>query len=149
MNASEKRLARFKSLLIDVHKKLGLEFGFRLWDGSRVPADWPRGALMIAIADEGVVASLVRAPKLTTLANLWAAKRLDIVNGGIFDLVAARPKGRTRELRRNIDKFAALTHRLRLSVHAARRPMAAGIDRQGLRKRRQRGRKQEEHRLSL
>ena len=52
-----------------------------MWNGARVPADWPADALTIAIADEGAVASLVRAPRLPTLANLWAAKRLDIVNG--------------------------------------------------------------------
>ncbi len=108
MNASEKRLASFRTLLIDVHKKYDLQFGFRLWDGSRVPQNWPAGGLAIAIADEGVFASLVRAPKLETLANLWASKRLDLLNGSIFDLVAARPKGRTANSARNLDKFAAL-----------------------------------------
>ena len=87
---------------------MGLEFGFRLWDGALVPADWPRDALAIAIADEGVVASLIRAPRLPTLANLWAAKRLDIVNGDLFDLVAKRPKARTRDLRKGLNKLAAL-----------------------------------------
>jgi hypothetical protein len=86
---------------------MALQFGFRLWDGSLVPADWPRDALALAIADEGVVAALLRAPRVTTLANLWAAKRLDIVNGGIFDLVEKRPKVRTRELTRNVSKARA------------------------------------------
>ena len=109
MDRAEKRLVGFKALLADVHRRLGLEFGFRLWDGALVPADWPADALTIAIADEGAVASLVRAPRLPTLANLWAAKRLDIVNGTLFDLVAKRPKTRTRELRKGLDKLAALT----------------------------------------
>ncbi len=79
---------------------MALEFGFRLWDGSSVPAHWPAGALAVAIADEGAIAALLRAPKLTTLANLWAARRIDLVNGTLFDLVAGRPKGRTRDLKK-------------------------------------------------
>ena len=108
MKAAERRLAGVKALLADAHRRLGLEFGFRVWDGSFAPADWPPGALAIAIADEGAVAGLVRAPRLTTLANLWAARRLDILNGDIFDLVEKRPKGRTREFTRHFDKLVAL-----------------------------------------
>ncbi|HYA73425.1 MAG TPA: cyclopropane-fatty-acyl-phospholipid synthase family protein [Roseiarcus sp.] len=108
MDKAEKRLASVKALLDDAHRRLGLEIGFRLWDGAVVPVDWPSDALMIVIADEGAVASLIRAPRLTTLANLWVAKRLDIVNGDLFDLVAKRPKGRTRDLRKGLNKLAAL-----------------------------------------
>jgi len=108
MGKAEKRLESLKALLGDAHRRLGVEFGFRLWDGAVVPADWPSEALAIRIADEGVVASLIRAPRLPTLANLWAAKRIDIVNGDLFDLVAKRPKGRTRDLRKGLSKLAAL-----------------------------------------
>jgi cyclopropane-fatty-acyl-phospholipid synthase len=94
-------------LLADAHARIAPQFGFRLWDGSWVPADWPPEGLGIAIADEGVVAALLRSPRLATLANLWAAKRLDIVNGGIFDLVEKRPKGRTREFTRAFSKWRA------------------------------------------
>ena len=65
--------------------------------------------MAVALADEGVVASLMRSPKITTLANLWVAKRIDLLNGSIFDLVARRPKMRTRELRKAIDKRQALS----------------------------------------
>ncbi len=108
MGKAEKRLASLKALLDDAHRRLGLEIGFRLWDGAVVPVDWPSDALTIVIADEGAVASLIRAPRFTTLANLWVAKRLDIVNGDLFDLVAKRPKGRTRDLRKGLNKLAAL-----------------------------------------
>ena len=108
MGKAEKRLASLKALLDDAHRRLGLEFGFRLWDGSSVPADWPSDALAIGVADEGVVASLVRAPRLPTLANLWAAKRLDLVNGDLFDLVAKRPPAGARAIRNGVDKLAAL-----------------------------------------
>ena len=108
MDKAEKRLTRLKTFLGDAHRRMGLEFGFRLWDGASVPKDWPSDALTIAIADEGAVAALIRAPRLPTLANLWAAKRLDILNGGVFDLVAKRPKARTRQLRQSLDKLGAL-----------------------------------------
>src|SRR5271169_3947380 len=108
MGALERRLVSLRAMLADAHLRLALRFGFRLWDGSYVPADWPRDALALAIADEGAVAGLLRAPNLTTLANLWAAKRLDIINGGIFDLVDKRPKGRTRDYAKNLNKLAAL-----------------------------------------
>ena len=125
MDKAEKRLARLQGAARRRASPLGLEFGFRLWDGSRVPADWPADALTIAIADEGVVAGLVRAPRLTTLANLWAAKRLDIVNGAMFDLVARRPKARTRELRDNLDKLAALRAALSFLFTPRGGPVAA------------------------
>jgi cyclopropane-fatty-acyl-phospholipid synthase len=96
------------AVLMQAHQRLALEFGFRLWDGTYVPADWPATALTIAIADEGAVAGLLRAPRITTLANLWAAKRIDIVNGTLFDLVAKRPKGRTREFTKSLGKARAL-----------------------------------------
>ncbi len=108
MGKAEKRLASLKALLDDAHRRLGLEFGFRLWDGALVPSDWPSDALAIRVADEGAVASFIRAPRLPTLANLWAAKRLDIVNGDLFDLVAKRPKARTRDLKKGLDKLAVL-----------------------------------------
>ena len=93
---------------MQIHQRMALEFGFRLWDGSSVPADWPASSLAVAIADEGAVAGLLRAPKITTLANLWAAKRIDIVNGTLFDLVAKRPKGRTRDFTKSLSKLRAL-----------------------------------------
>jgi cyclopropane-fatty-acyl-phospholipid synthase len=106
--SAERRIRSLKALLTQAHQRLALEFGFRLWDGSIVPADWPASALAVAIADEGAVAGLMRAPKITTLANLWAAKRIDIVNGSLFDLVAKRPKGRTRDFTKSLGKFRLL-----------------------------------------
>jgi len=97
--SSAKRIESFRRLLEHAHERLKLEFGFLLWDGSRVPADYPRDGLVVSFADEGVVAALLRRPKIDTLANLWATARVDVVNGTLFDLVARRPKVRTREIR--------------------------------------------------
>jgi cyclopropane-fatty-acyl-phospholipid synthase len=108
MTGREARLASLKRLLADMHLRLELAFGFRLWDGSSVPGDWPKDALMLTIADEGAIAGLLRAPNVTTLANLWAAGRVDLENGTLFDLVALRPKGRTRELRRSLASVPTL-----------------------------------------
>lgn len=101
--AQAKRLASIKRLLADAHAKLPLRFGFVLWDGSTVPENYPRDGFAVALADEGVVASLARRPKIETLINLWASARIDIVNGTIFDLVALRPDVRTKNIRYAVD----------------------------------------------
>jgi len=108
MGAAERRLQNFRALISKAHQDLGLDFGLRLWDGSFVPAPWSPSALSVAIADEGAIAGFLRAPNAVTLANLWAAKRIDILNGTIFDLVARRPKIPTRQLRRSLDKSLAI-----------------------------------------
>lgn len=107
------RLKAFARLLGHARERLGLDLGFRLWDGGRVPADWPADGLCVSIADENVVAALLRAPRADTLANLWVAGRIDILNGSIFDLVARRPGVRTAELRRQLDRSLALGTGLR------------------------------------
>jgi len=102
------RLESFRQLLVHARERLGVDIGFVLWDGSTVPADLDPKALALVIADEGAIAGLIRRPKLDTLANLWAAGRFDIRNGSMFDVVARRPKMRTREMRKALDKRLAL-----------------------------------------
>jgi cyclopropane-fatty-acyl-phospholipid synthase len=102
------RLGAITRLLADAHRKLGLKLGFLLWDGSRVPADWPAEGLMIRLADEGVIAAIVRRPKADTLIKLHVAGRIEAVGGTIFDIAAARPEGKvTREIAK-VSKLAAL-----------------------------------------
>ena len=81
MDSNDKRLAALRRLLAEAHEKLGLKLGFRLWDGSMVPEAWPQDGLGIAIADPGVLAALLRRPKLDTLLNLHVSDRLAIING--------------------------------------------------------------------
>ena len=107
--SSASRLASLKVLLAHVRERLGLNLGFQLWDGSTVPADLAADALAIRIADEGAIAALLRKPNIWTLTHLWVAKRFDIVNGTIFDLANARPKVRTREFRKSLDKKMMLS----------------------------------------
>lgn len=106
--SAEKRLALLSRLLAHVRERLQFAPGFILWDGSRIPAGYPDDGLAIAIADEGAVAALIRSPRIPTLANLWAAGRIDIRNGDVFDLVAAKPPVRTRAFRRMLDRRLAL-----------------------------------------
>jgi cyclopropane-fatty-acyl-phospholipid synthase len=108
MSASS-RLVSLKTLLSHVRERLGLNLGFQLWDGSTVPADLAGDALAIRIADEGAIAALLRKPNIWTLTHLWVAKRFDILNGTIFDLANARPKVRTREFRKSLDKKMMLS----------------------------------------
>ena len=98
------RLDLVRHLLGHVRDRLTLDIGFVLWDGSAVPSDMPGDALAIAIADEGVIAALIRRPNVDTLANLWVSGRLDIRNGSIFDLVARRPKVRSKALLTSLDR---------------------------------------------
>ncbi len=106
MDRQDKGLAALRRLLAEAHGRFGLKLGFALWDGSRVPADWPETGLAIAIRDGGAVAALLRRPKLDTLLNLHIADRIAIVNGSIFDLAAARPEGKVGRLARTIPKAA-------------------------------------------
>ena len=102
------RLDSFRKLLAHARERLGLDMGFVLWDDSTIPADLAPDALAISIADEGVVAALIRRPNADTLTNLWAAGRIDIRNGSIFDLVARRPKVRSKKFFRSLDKRLSL-----------------------------------------
>jgi cyclopropane-fatty-acyl-phospholipid synthase len=104
-----RRLERFKRLLVHIRDVLSLDFGFVVWDGSSIPADLPSSALALVLADEGVVAAILRRPNIDTFLNLWIAKRIDIRNGVIFDFLAHQPNLRTKEIRRRIDKRLALT----------------------------------------
>ncbi len=102
------RTERLKALIAHIRETLGVSLNFRLWDGTTIPADASPEALTIAIADEGVIAALFRKPKIDTLLNLYVTRRLDLLNGTLFDLVAERPKIRSRDVRRALDKKLVL-----------------------------------------
>ncbi|MDA4845410.1 SAM-dependent methyltransferase [Hoeflea poritis] len=101
------RAKSLRKLLAHARDLMQIDVGFVLWDGSTVPDDLAKDAFAIKLADEGVVAALLRKPKMETLANLWVSKRIDLVNGDIFDLTAQKPKVRTREIRKKLSKWTA------------------------------------------
>lgn len=106
--AAQRRLAKLTDFLADARSALAIDFGLRLWNDVTIPADWPRDALAIRIADEGAVAALIRRPTLETVGHLFVADRLDIINGTIFDLAERRPKIRSRQFLKNLDKKKAV-----------------------------------------
>jgi cyclopropane-fatty-acyl-phospholipid synthase len=108
MTAADNRLAGFKNLLSHAREQLGLDVGFVLWDGSTAPSDLAPDAFAISLADEGVVAALLRRPNGDTLANLWVSGRIDLRNGTILDLGRIRPRVRSRDFRKALDKRLAL-----------------------------------------
>jgi len=91
-------------MFVHAHEILELQFGIVLWGGVTVPADLAADAFAVRIADEGAVAALFRRPNLETLANLWVSGRIDLLNGSLFDLARLRPKVRTRDIRKVLDK---------------------------------------------
>jgi cyclopropane-fatty-acyl-phospholipid synthase len=103
-----RRLDSFRRLLTHINERILPDLGFVLWDGSTVPADLRSDALAFAIADEGAVAAMLRRPSIDTFLNLWVTSRFDLRNGSFFDLVARRPKIRTRALMKSFDKSLAL-----------------------------------------
>jgi cyclopropane-fatty-acyl-phospholipid synthase len=107
MTGAEKRLETFRDLLADAHRALDLRFGFELWDGSTVPRDLAPDAMRLVIAQECVIASLLRRPSLDTVVNAHVAGLLDLRNGTIFDLAAQRPEGKVGRRLRSLSKLKA------------------------------------------
>jgi len=102
------RLASVKRLLAHINEQILPSVGFEMWDKTTVPAEPAPDMPILAIADEGVIAALVRHPNMHTVLNLWVTGRIDLRNGTLFDLFARRPAMRTRELVKRLDKMLAL-----------------------------------------
>jgi cyclopropane-fatty-acyl-phospholipid synthase len=107
MAGAARRLELFRDILSDAHRALGLSFGFELWDGSTVPRDLAPDAMRIVVAQESVIAALVRKPGLDTVINAHVAGLLDVKNGSIFDLAAQRPQGKVARQLRTVGKIKA------------------------------------------
>ena len=102
--AQRRRLETLRRLLANVNLHILPDVGFVLWDKSTVPADLPPDALAVVIADEGVIAALVRWPSFHTFLNLWVTSRIDLRNGSFLDLAARQPRERGRKLAKKLDK---------------------------------------------
>ncbi|MCZ8097709.1 MAG: cyclopropane-fatty-acyl-phospholipid synthase [Burkholderiales bacterium] len=106
--ARARRLEAIRAVLADAHRTLGLRFGFRLWDGTTVPADLAPDGLRIAIADEGVITALLRRPKLDTVIDAHVSGGIAWENGTLFDIAAARPDGKVGRALRKLGKWRLL-----------------------------------------
>ena len=103
------RLAAFKRLLAHINESVLPDVAFATWDGETVPAAAPPDMPVVAFADEGAVAALVRRPGFHTALNLWVTGRIDVRNGTVLDVVAHAPTLRGRAIRERIDKRLVLS----------------------------------------
>lgn len=102
--SNDRRLSAARKLLEHVCQTVPMDIVFRLWDASTVPGDARADALTVVIADAGVIGRLIRRPKLDAVVELWCDKRIDVANGNLFDLAAARPKGKSSKLLKQLSK---------------------------------------------
>ena len=103
-------------------------FGVRLWTGERIG---PAGGPTLVVADAHVLSRLAFAPSIGTLVELWADRRLDVADGSIFDIAAARPEGGRKQGLKRLEKgriACALPALWRLRRAEKRQAAAIGTD---------------------
>ncbi|WP_082130409.1 SAM-dependent methyltransferase [Kiloniella spongiae] len=105
----DRSLESVRKALSHLHEKLGLDFSFQLWDGSLIPpSDDDKNNLRLALTDRTVLTKLLRRPKLKTVIDLYLSGGLDIRGGTLFDLAERRPKGKTKNLLKSLNKSLLL-----------------------------------------
>ncbi|WP_310619056.1 class I SAM-dependent methyltransferase [Flexibacterium corallicola] len=131
MASSESKLKAARAALEHIHTVIQPGFGFRLWDGSTIPAAGL--PVLVTINDEGVISTLLRRPKLETLIDAWVQGRIDLIGGSLFDLASLRPSGKTRGLRRNLKKRLLLKAALPFLFSSSSLRPSARVDGEGRR----------------
>lgn len=107
---AERQLEGAKALIAEVGARLDVDAFVRLWDGSRLPlGPNARGAFEIAIADPGVIASMLRRPSLDTLIRHYVEKRIDFSGGTIIDFGQQLQAGRRALKLSQLPKLKLLT----------------------------------------
>jgi len=126
----DRRLLAARTALSHIHDALEMEFGFELWDGSTIPADAPADGLRIALS-EAALPRLLRRPGPKTLIDLYTEGHIDPRGGSIFDLADRRPRVRSREFRKRLDKKLILKSALPLLFgpgKGAASPVVSSLD---------------------
>ena len=119
MNPAERKsLTLARAAMTHAREKLAFDLAIELWDGGRIPENAGDADLRIVIADAGVLPRLIRRPRLDTLIRLYAAGRIDLRGGTLFDLVERRPRVKTRRILKELDKKLLL----KAGLHFAFRP---------------------------
>jgi cyclopropane-fatty-acyl-phospholipid synthase len=126
--STDRRLDAATALLTALHARLGLGFGFELWDGRRIPADTPADGLRIVIAHEAALSRLIWRPKASTLIDLYAEGHIDLRGGTLFDLAEKRPAVRTRDMLRSSGTWALARHTLPFLFGPRALPKSGGLD---------------------
>lgn len=127
-----RRLAAARRAFSHLHQALGLEFAFELWDGTRVPQS-ANGAndddcLRVSIA-EGALPRLLRRPSAKTLIDLYIEGAIDLRGGTLFDFADKRPRKRSREMRKALDKMLLIKSALPFLFAPGKKPSDdAGTD---------------------
>ena len=89
---SEDRLtSAARSVLSHLHDVLEMQFGFELWDGTRIPVDSGEDVLRIALSRTALT-RLLRRPGIKTVIDLYSTGDIDPRGGSIFDFADKRPK---------------------------------------------------------
>lgn len=103
-----KQLDAAKALISSLAASLNLDAHVRLWDGARLPlGSAASGPFEIKINDPGVIATMLRSPKLDTLIQLYVAKRIEFVGGTLVDFgQQLNQPGRKNFKLKDISKFA-------------------------------------------
>ncbi|MBN9672881.1 class I SAM-dependent methyltransferase [Roseibium aggregatum] len=105
---SEDRLtSAARSVLSHLHDVLEMQFGFELWDGTRIPADSGEDVLRIALSRTALT-RLLRRPGIKTVIDLYSTGDIDPRGGSIFDFADKRPKVKGREVRKRLNKTLLL-----------------------------------------
>ncbi|WP_305984772.1 cyclopropane-fatty-acyl-phospholipid synthase family protein [Roseibium sp. MMSF_3544] len=105
--SGERTISAARSVLSHLHEALDLQFGFELWDGSRIPESADAEDLRIAIASTALT-RLLRSPRIKTVIDLYSTGEIDPRGGTIFDFAERRPKIKSRELRKRLNKTLLL-----------------------------------------
>ncbi|WP_306142477.1 class I SAM-dependent methyltransferase [Roseibium sp. MMSF_3412] len=128
--SGDRTIAAARAALGHIHEALDLEFGFELWDGSRIPEDMGADALRIAVAPAALT-KLLRSPRIKTVVDLYSTGEIDPRGGTIFDFAEKRPKLKSRELRKRLNKFLLMKNAASLFLGAgkpAAREQEDGLD---------------------
>lgn len=93
----QRRLEAAKALVRNLADTLNIDASVRLWDGSKVPLGRNvTSPFELAIADAGVIGSILRSPKLDTIIRQYIDKGLDYSGGSLIDFgigLNARDRG--------------------------------------------------------
>ncbi|MEC5324950.1 cyclopropane-fatty-acyl-phospholipid synthase family protein [Aurantimonas sp. A3-2-R12] len=94
--------ARLEAIVRQAITAFQPKIAVRLWTGERIgPADGPA----LALNDPAAIARLAIRPTIATAVELWMAKAVDIEDGTIFDIAAARSDIRTKDALKKLDKL--------------------------------------------
>jgi cyclopropane-fatty-acyl-phospholipid synthase len=124
----QRQLDAAKALITDAAKVLDLDISVRLWDGSVTPLGKSvTGPLEIAIANPGVVGTLLRWPTLDNLLRCYIDKDIDFIGGTLIEF-GQQFNRNGRALRAKDLKVLTLANRLRPFVFST---AARSTDNQG------------------